>query len=331
MSTNFARPKGVNKIELRDCDYFKGGISMIYQSITETIGSTPLVKINHTEKGMAEILVKLESFNPGGSVKDRPALYMILDAEKKGLLKEGDTIIEATSGNMGIALSMIGAARGYKVIIVMPDTMSVERRRIMTAYGAELVLTEGKSGMKGSVDKAEELAKEHNYFLTRQFSNEANLLSHIETTAREILADTEGKIDAFVAGVGTGGTISGVGKILKEYNKDILTVAVQPVKSPVLTGGSPSSHGIQGIGANFIPDIYDKDAVDEIIDMTEEIAYEAARDLGKNEGILAGMSSGGNFAAAIEVAKRLGEGKRVVTVLPDTGERYLSTILFAQE
>ncbi|MDR7870423.1 MAG: cysteine synthase A [Tissierellaceae bacterium] len=304
---------------------------MIYNNISETIGRTPLVKINNTEKGMAEILVKVEGFNPGGSIKDRPALYMIKDAEEKGLLKKGDTIIEATSGNMGIALSMIGAALGYKVKIVMPDTMSIERRRIMTAYGAELVLTEGKLGMQGSVDMAEKLAKENNYFLTRQFANEANTLSHIETTAKEILEDTDGKIDAFVAGVGTGGTISGIGKILKEHNKNILTVAVQPVKSPVLTGGAPSGHGIQGIGANFVPDIYNKDVVDEVLNMDEETAYEAARNLGKNEGILAGMSSGGNFAAAIEIAKRLGEGKRVVTVLPDTGERYLSTALFEQE
>ena len=304
---------------------------MIYNNISETIGRTPLIRINNTEDDMAEILVKLESFNPGGSVKDRPALYMIKDAEERGLLKKGDTLIEATSGNMGIALSMLGAARGYNVIIVMPDTMSIERRRIMTAYGAELVLTEGKYGMKGSVEKAEQLAKDNNYFLTRQFSNEANLKSHIETTAIEILEDTEGNIDAFVAGVGTGGTISGVGKILKEHNKDILTVAVQPIKSPVLTGGAPSGHGIQGIGANFIPAIYDKDVVDEVIDMDEETAYENARNLGKYEGILAGMSSGGNIAAAIQIAKRLGKGKRVVTVLPDTGERYLSTVLFAQE
>ena len=304
---------------------------MIYNNISETIGRTPLVKINHTEKGMADIFVKLESFNPGGSVKDRPALYMIVDAEKKGLIKKGDTLIEASSGNMGIAIAMLGVARGYKVKIVMPDTMSVERRRIITAYGAELVLTEGKLGMKGSVDMAEQLAKENDYFLTKQFSNEANLLAHIETTAKEILEDTEGNIDAFVAGVGTGGTISGVSKILKEHNKNILTVAVQPVKSPVLTGGAPSGHGIQGIGANFIPDIYNKDVVDEIIDMDEETAYLNARNLGKYEGILAGMSSGGNLAAAIQIAKRLGEGKRVVTVLPDTGERYLSTVLFAQE
>jgi cysteine synthase A len=304
---------------------------MIYNNITETIGRTPLIKINHIDEDMAEILVKIESFNPGGSVKDRPALYMILDAENKGLLKKGDTIIEATSGNMGIALSMIGTARGYKVIIVMPDTMSVERRRIMTALGAELILTDGKLGMKGSVDMAEKLAKENNYFLTRQFSNDANVLAHIETTAKEIWEDTNGKLDAFVAGVGTGGTISGVGRILKERNKNILTVAVQPVKSPVLTGGAPSSHGIQGIGANFVPDIYDSSIVDEIIDMDEETAYKNARELGKYEGILAGMSSGGNYAAALQIAKRLGKGKRVVVILPDTGERYLSTVLFAQE
>lgn len=304
---------------------------MIYNNITETIGRTPLVKINHIEEDMADIYVKLESFNPGGSVKDRPALYMIMDAEEKGLLKAGDTIIEATSGNMGIALAMIGVARGYKVKIVMPDTMSIERRRIMTAYGADLVLTDGKLGMKGSVEMAENLAKENGYFLTKQFSNEANLKSHIETTALEIIEDMEGKVDAFVAGVGTGGTVSGVGKVLKEKNNDVLIVAVQPEKSPVLTGGPPSGHGIQGIGANFVPDIYVNEVVDEIIDMDEDTVYAAARELGKNEGILAGMSSGGNYAVAKEIAKRLGKGKKVVTILPDTGERYLSTVLFAQE
>lgn len=280
---------------------------------------------------MAEILVKVESFNPGGSVKDRAALYMISDAERKGLIRKGDTIIEPTSGNTGIALAMLGAARGYKVKIVMPDTMSIERRNLMKAYGAELILTEGKLGMKGSVDLAIKLANENNYFMPNQFGNMANIQAHIETTAKEILEDTEGKIDAFIAGVGTGGTISGVGKILKEYNKDILTVAVQPTKSQVLSGGIPSSHGIQGIGANFIPDIMDLSVVDEIIDMDEETAYENARNLGKHEGILAGISSGGNLAAAIIIAKRLGEGKRVVTVLPDTGERYLSTVLFKNE
>lgn len=304
---------------------------MIYNNITETIGRTPMIKINHIEEDMADIYVKLESFNPGGSVKDRPALYMIMDAEEKGMLKAGDTIIEATSGNMGIALAMIGVARGYKVKIVMPDTMSIERRRIMTAYGADLVLTDGKLGMKGSVEMAEKLAKENGYFLTKQFSNEANLKSHLETTGLEIIEDMAGDIDAFVAGVGTGGTVSGVGKVLKEKNSDVLIIAVQPEKSPVLTGGAPSGHGIQGIGANFVPDIYLNELVDEIINMDEETAYAAARELGKSEGILAGMSSGGNYAAAREIAKRLGKGKKVVTILPDTGERYLSTVLFAQE
>ena len=304
---------------------------MLYQNIIETIGSTPLVKINHLDPESAEIYVKLESFNPGGSTKDRPALYMIQAAEKAGLIKKGDTFIEATSGNMGIALSMIGAALGYKIVIVMPDTMSEERRRIVKAYGAELILTEGKLGMAGAVAKSEELAKAHDYFLIRQFENAANLLSHEETTAVEILHDLSGEVDAFVAGVGTGGTISGVGKVLKAHHSNVLNVAVQPAKSPVLTGGTPAGHGIQGIGANFIPGIYDKDVVDEVLDMDEETAHAAARELGKKAGLLVGMSSGGNFAAAKVIAKKLGKGKKVVTVLPDTGERYLSTILFAEE
>ena len=304
---------------------------MLYQNIIETIGSTPLVKINHLDPESAEIYVKLESFNPGGSTKDRPALYMIQAAEKAGLIKKGDTFIEATSGNMGIALSMIGAALGYKIVIVMPDTMSEERRRIVKAYGAELILTEGKLGMAGAVAKSEELAKAHDYFLIRQFENAANLLSHEETTAVEILHDLSGEVDAFVAGVGTGGTISGVGKVLKAHHSNVLNVAVQPAKSPVLTGGTPAGHGIQGIGANFIPGIYDKDIVDEVLDMDEETAYAAARELGKKAGLLVGMSSGGNFAAAKVIAKKLGKGKKVVTVLPDTGERYLSTVLFAEE
>lgn len=304
---------------------------MLYQNIIETIGSTPLVKINHLDPESAEIYVKLESFNPGGSTKDRPALYMIQAAEKAGFIKKGDTLIEATSGNMGIALSMIGAALGYKIVIVMPDTMSEERRRIVKAYGAELILTEGKLGMAGAVAKSEELAKAHDYFLIRQFENAANLLSHEETTAVEILHDLSGEVDAFVAGVGTGGTISGVGKVLRAHHSNVLNVAVQPAKSPVLTGGTPAGHGIQGIGANFIPGIYDKDIVDEVLDMDEETAYAAARELGKKAGLLVGMSSGGNFAAAKVIAKKLGKGKKVVTVLPDTGERYLSTILFAEE
>ena len=304
---------------------------MLYQNIIETIGSTPLVKINHLDPESAEIYVKLESFNPGGSTKDRPALYMIQAAEKAGLIKKGDTFIEATSGNMGIALSMIGAALGYKIVIVMPDTMSEERRRIVKAYGAELILTEGKLGMAGAVAKSEELAKAHDYFLIRQFENAANLLSHEETTAVEILHDLSGEVDAFVAGVGTGGTISGVGKVLKAHHSNVLNVAVQPAKSPVLTGGTPAGHGIQGIGANFIPGIYDKDVVDEVLDMDEETAYAAARELGKKAGLLVGMSSGGNFAAAKVIAKKLGKGKKVVTVLPDTSKKYKTTVLFAEE
>lgn len=305
---------------------------MILNSISESIGRTPLIRINNIHReDRAEVLVKVEGFNPGGSVKDRAGLYMILDAEEKGILKGGDTIIEPTSGNTGIALAMIGAARGYRVKIVMPDTMSIERRRLMKAYGAEIILTDGKLGMKGSVDLAEKMAKENQYFMPNQFANISNVKAHMETTAQEILEQTEGKIDGFVAGVGTGGTITGVSKILKKHNKGILTVAVQPIKSPVLTGGKPAGHGIQGIGANFIPEIYDGDFIDEVINMDEEKAYSYARDLGKYEGILAGMSSGGNLAAAMEVAKRLGKGKRVVTILPDTGERYLSTVLFSQE
>ena len=304
----------------------------IYNNISEVIGRTPLVRLNNLEdENMAEILVKLEGMNPGGSVKDRPALYMIIDAEKRGILKEGDTIIEGTSGNMGISLAMIGAAKGYKVILVMPDTMSMERRNLMKAYGAQLILTKGKLGMSEANRVAEEMAKENNYFLPRQFSNMANLKSHVETTAVEVLEDTEGELDAFVAGVGTGGTISGVGKILKEKNKDIVTVAVQPEDSPVLTGGAAASHKIQGLGANFVPDIYDKEAVDEVLDVSAEESFKYARYLGKEEGIFVGISAGANLAAAIKVAKRLGKGKRVVVVLPDTGERYLSTALYTEE
>lgn len=302
----------------------------IYNNISETIGRTPLVRLNNLGEDMAEILVKVEGMNPGGSVKDRPALYMIIDAEKRGILKAGDTIIEGTSGNMGISLAMIGAAKGYKVILVMPDTMSMERRNLMKAYGAELILTEGKLGMSEANKVAEEMAKEKNYFLPRQFSNMANLKSHLETTAIEVIDDTDGELDAFVAGVGTGGTISGVGRILKEKDKDILTVAVQPDVSPVLTGGAPSGHKIQGLGANFVPDIYDRDAVDEVIDISAEDAFKYARYLGDKEGILVGISAGANLAAAIQVAKRLGKGKRVVVVLPDTGERYLSTALYTE-
>lgn len=305
---------------------------MIYNNITETVGRTPLVRLNNmVDEDSAEILVKIEFFNPSSSVKDRASLYMIEGAEKEGLLKKGGTIIEPTSGNTGIGLAMIGAAKGYKVILVMPDTMSVERRRLMEAYGAQIILTDGAKGMAGSVELAKKLAKENNYFMPNQFGNEYNLLAHYETTAIEILEDTDGILDAFVAGVGTGGTISGTGKRLKEHNKDILLVAVQPSKSPVLTGGSPSGHKIQGIGANFIPEIYSKELVDEVLSIDEEAAYSYARRIAKEEGILCGISAGANLAAATIIAKRLGKGKRVVTVLPDTGERYLSTELYSGE
>lgn len=305
---------------------------MILNNIYEAIGGTPLIKLNKiNEEGAADILVKLESFNPSGSVKDRASIYMIEAAEREGLLTKGSTIIEPTSGNTGIGLAMIGAAKGYNVILVMPDTMSIERRKLMQSYGAKIILTEGKNGMLGSVELAERLVRDNNYFMPNQFKNKNNIMAHYETTAIEILEDTDGNIDAFVAGVGTGGTISGAGKRLKEYNKDILVVAVQPTKSPVLSGGEPNGHKIQGIGANFIPSIYDKAIVDEILSIDEEIAYSYARKLATEEGILSGISSGANLAAAIILAKRLGKGKTVVTVLPDNGERYLSTDLFVEE
>ncbi|NLV88483.1 MAG: cysteine synthase A [Tissierellia bacterium] len=304
---------------------------MILNNISQTVGKTPLVKLNNiVDEDSAEILVKVEFFNPSSSVKDRASLYMIEGAEKEGILKKGGTIIEPTSGNTGVGLAMIGAAKGYKVILVMPDTMSVERRKLMEAYGAQIILTEGAKGMSASVELAEKLARENNYFMPNQFANKYNLLAHYETTGIEILEDTGGQLDAFVAGVGTGGTISGAGKRLKEHNKDIILVAVQPAKSPVLTGGAPSGHKIQGIGANFVPEIFDNDIVDEILSIDEEIAYTYARRMAKEEGILCGISAGGNVAAASIIAKRLGKGKRVVTVLPDTGERYLSTDLFKE-
>jgi len=307
------------------------GIFMKYNSIHETIGRTPIVKLNSiVDENMADIYVKVEFFNPAGSVKDRPALYMIKDALERGLLKAGGTIIEPTSGNTGIALAMIGASMGIKVIIVMPETMSIERRKLMKAYGADLILTEGKFGMQGAVDNAKELADKNGYFMPNQFENPANVKAHYETTAVEILNDIE-NVDAFIAGVGTGGTISGVGKRLKEVNKDALVVAVEPKKSPLLSEGKASSHGIQGIGANFIPGILNRDIIDKIITVDDENALETSRIIGRKEGIFCGISAGANVYAALKVAKELGSGKKVVTVLPDTGERYLSTALFREE
>ncbi|QQY80345.1 cysteine synthase [Keratinibaculum paraultunense] len=302
---------------------------MKFDSIYEIIGRTPLIKINNNdEQNIAQILVKVESFNPAGSIKDRAALYMIKNAEDEGILKKGGTIIEPTSGNTGIAIAMIGAVKGYKVIIVMPDTMSIERRKLMEGYGAKVILTEGKYGMAGSVEFAKKLADENGYFMPDQFDNINNVKAHYETTGLEILEDTKGNVDAFVAGVGTGGTITGVGKRLKEVNPNTLIVAVEPKKSPLLSEGKVGPHGIQGIGANFVPSILDKSIIDEIIQVDEKEAYIQVKKLGKSEGILCGISSGANMFAAIKVAKKLGKDKTVVTVLPDTGERYLSTDLF---
>jgi cysteine synthase A len=305
---------------------------MIYNNIYETIGNTPMVRLNRlTDENMAEVLVKLEYFNPGGSVKDRISLAMIEAAEREGALKEGQTIIEPTSGNTGIGIALVGAAKGYRVIFVMPETMSVERRKLMKAYGAEIILTEGAKGMRGAVEMAEKLAKENGYFMPQQFMNKANPATHMETTAVEILNQTEGKIDAFVAGVGTGGTITGVGRVLKREIPEVKIVAVEPADSPVLSGGKPGPHKIQGIGAGFIPEILDTKVIDEIIPITNEEAFDTARKVGKMEGILLGISSGAAITAALRKAKELGAGKRVVVIAPDTGERYLSTELFNLE
>lgn len=302
---------------------------MIYNNIYETIGSTPMVKLNKlASEDMAEVLVKLEFFNPGGSVKDRIALSMIEAAEREGLLKEGQTIIEPTSGNTGIGLSMVGAAKGYRVILVMPETFSIERRKLMKAYGAEFVLTEGAKGMAGAIEMAEKLAAENGYFMPQQFNNLANPEIHMRKTAQEILKDTEGKIDVFVAGVGTGGTITGVGRILKKEIPDIKIIAVEPSASPVLSGGNKGPHKIQGIGAGFVPQILDRSVIDEIITVSNEDAFETSRTLGKAEGVLVGISSGAAITAALKKAKELGKGKRIVVVSPDNGERYLSTELF---
>ena len=310
-------------------------MSKIYTSADQLIGHTPLLELTHLEKELgleAKILAKLEYFNPAGSVKDRIAKAMIEDAEARGVLKPGATLIEPTSGNTGIGLASVATARGYRVIIVMPETMSVERRQLMKAYGAELVLTEGAKGMKGAIAKAEELAKEiPGSFIPGQFVNPANPAVHKATTGPEIWADTDGKVDFFVAGVGTGGTITGVGEYLKERNAAVKVVAVEPSDSPVLSEGRSGSHKIQGIGAGFVPDVLNTKVYDEIIPVAGEDAFSTGRLIGRTEGVLVGISSGAAVWAAIQLAKRPeNKGKTVVVLLPDTGDRYLSTPLFAE-
>ena len=309
-------------------------MSNIYTSADQLIGHTPLLELTHIEKAhdlKAKIVAKLEYFNPAGSVKDRIAKAMIDDAEAKGLLKAGSVIIEPTSGNTGIGLASVAAARGYRIIIVMPETMSVERRQLMKAYGAELVLTEGAKGMKGAIAKADELAKEiPNSFVAGQFVNPANPKAHYETTGPEIWQDTDGKVDFFVAGVGTGGTITGVGKFLREKNPAVKVVAVEPKTSAVLSTGVAGSHKIQGIGAGFVPDVLDTKIYDEIIPVDNDDAFAVGKEIGHREGVLVGISSGAALWAAIELAKRPeNAGKTIVILLPDTGDRYLSTPLFA--
>ena len=305
----------------------------IYTSVEQLVGGTPLLELTHIEKNeglKARVLAKLEGFNPGGSAKDRPAMVMLDEAERAGLLKPGATIIEPTSGNTGIGLAMVAVARGYRAVIVMPETMSIERQRLMTAYGAQLILTDGAKGMQGSIEKAEELAREiPNSFIPGQFVNPDNALAHRLTTGPEIWEDTEGKVDIFVATVGTGGTLTGTGGYLKEQNPNIKVVAVEPAASPVLSEGRSGAHGIQGIGAGFVPKVLDTNIYDEIITVTDEQALAAGRMVARSEGVLVGISSGAAVQAALEVAKREeNAGKTVVVLLPDTGERYLSTALF---
>lgn len=305
---------------------------MKYNCVCDIIGNTPLVELKKTEKEFAlkgKLFAKIEYFNPAGSIKDRIALNMIEDFENKGLLKKGGTIIEPTSGNTGIGLAFVSAVKGYNAILVMPDSMSIERRKLLTAYGAKVVLTDGKKGMSGAIEKADELHRKiENSVILSQFSNPANPASH-KKTAEEIIKDTDGKVDVFVATFGTGGTVSGTGKALKEYNKDVYVVAVEPKESPLLTEGKVGTHGIQGIGANFVPDNLDKSVIDEFFDVKTQDSFDMARYLARNEGLLVGISSGAAIKAAIEIMRRKeAEGKNCVVILPDGGEKYISTELF---
>lgn len=305
----------------------------VVEAITELIGQTPMIRLNRMAKGgSADIYLKLESFNPGNSVKDRIALNMVEAAEREGKLSKKSTIIEPTSGNTGIGLAMVGAAKGYHVVVVMPDTMSLERRTLLQAYGAQLVLTPGEKGMKGAIEKAKELVEEHSdYFMPQQFENPNNPEIHRKTTAMEILTQMDNKIDVFIAGVGSGGTITGVGQVLKENIDDIRIVAVEPANSPVLSGGLPNTHKIQGIGAGFVPKVLDPNVYDEIVKVKDEDAIRITKLLAKKEGILLGVSTGAVVYAAMRMAKELGEGKQIVAIAADTGERYLSTSLFKEK
>ena len=311
-------------------------MSNVYKGTWDVIGKTPLIEVENIEKAhdlKARVLVKVEYFNPAGSVKDRAAKYMIDDAEKSGKLKEGSVIIEPTSGNTGIGLAAIAASRGYKTILTMPETMSVERRNILKAYGAEIVLTEGSKGMKGAIEKANELAAQiENSFIPGQFDNQANAQAHYETTGPEIWEDTDGEVDIFVAGVGTGGTVTGTGRFLKEKNPNVKVVAVEPDASPVLSGGKAGAHKIQGIGAGFVPSVLDTKIYDEVIRVVNEDAFKTSKELTRKEGILTGISSGAALWAALELAKRPeNEGKTIVALLPDSGDRYYSTALFIED
>ncbi|MGE6632302.1 cysteine synthase A [Bacillus sp. NPDC077027] len=304
-------------------------MARIANSVFELIGNTPVVKLNRlVDENSADVYLKLEYMNPGSSVKDRIALAMIEEAEEKGQLKAGDTLIEPTSGNTGIGLAMVAAAKGIKAILVMPETMSQERRNLLRAYGAELVLTPGAEGMKGAIKKAEELAEENGYFMPQQFNNQANAEIHRRTTGKEILEQFDGQLDAFIAGVGTGGTITGAGEVLKEAIPTLKVYAVEPTDSPVLSGGNPGPHKIQGIGAGFVPSILNTEIYDGIIQVRNEDAFEQARKAAKEEGILGGISSGAAIYAALQTAKKLGKGKKVLAVIPSNGERYLSTPLY---